>query len=875
MLALPAFAGCSSDRTAPAGADRSASSSSVDRIAAAERIGVRPSAPGASVTLPGTADGEVGLSAGAGELSVRFALRGAAGVAPRKDTSREGVALYTAALGGADVMHATVTDGVEDLVFFDVAPEREELVYDVDVTRVAGLHALASGGLELLDARGVPRIRVERPFLVDATGAKVALDLRVEGCAVDADPRISWERPVVPVGARSCTLRVAWSGVRYPAVVDPLWQLSANTMGAPRLEFATLTYANGKFIASGGRRLCRGTCGNNQPVDTVEIYDPAVGTWASLAGVPAGRVNGAAALVPSGKALLIGGGGSSRPEVVSSTGAVFRSDDTSAIQASFLTATLLANGKVLVAGGESGPAITQALLYDEPTDTFSAAGTAPAGALKVARSRHTSTLLASGKVLLAGGTSSGGAPLASAEIYDPVANTFTLTASSMASARTEHVAALLPDKRVLLAGGGTDTAEIFDPATGAFTATGSCTVVRAGGRAVVLRSGNVMINGGTDGAGVTGSVEIFDVATKTFVAQPSLTFARSGHGSALLPSGDVLVFGGLVATAVGTGISEVWHPGVAGSACTAGDDCLSGSCEEGVCCATSCGGACKTCAPTTGACVAVAKKDDPNSCTAANTCDAVGACKKKNGQTCSTASECAGAICVDGTCCDRACEGQCEACNVTDHLGTCSPVAGDPRNGRAACTAPGTLCGGTCNGLAGAACAYPSAVTLCASSCAGEAFTGSTCDGRGACTADEPRPCAGNFVCADAALCKTSCAADTDCRTGYRCEATKCLPIALCEDHFVTKGTARIDCAPYTCEQSGNCRTSCASVAECVAPTVCSLDGLCIDPPVAPDSGCSVSAGGRPGTGDTRGLVPLLLAGLLFVSRARARRRSS
>ncbi len=869
-VVLPAFAGCSSERTPPAVERTPPAVAASARIAAAERIGVEPSAPGSSVTLPVAADGQVALTAG--EVSVRFSLRGAAHLAPRTDTAREGVTLFAGALGGADVMHAAVTDGIEDLVFFDVAPEREELVYDVDVSQVAGVH-VAQGALELLDTRGVPRIRVARPFLVDASGERVTLDLRVEGCAVDTDPRAAWDRPVVPIGSSSCRLHVAWAGARYPLVVDPLWQLPTSTLIAPRLDFTTLTYGNGKTIAICGRRLCVGLCGNNTPVDSIEIYDPAVGSWAGLTSLPTGRVNGAASLLPSGKALLLGGNGSSRPEVIGSTGTVFRSNDNSPVQTSFLTATLLATGKVLVAGGENGASIAQAVLYDEPSDTFSPAGTAPLGALNVARSRHTATVLPSGKVLLAGGTSAAGAALASAEIYDPVANTFTVTASPMVAARSGHVAATLPDKRVLLAGGGTASAEIFDPATGVFTATGSCVTVRTGGRAVVLQSGNVMIAGGTDSAGITGSVEIFDVATKTFVAQPGLTFARAGHGAALLPSGDVLVFGGQVSTGFGTTLNEVWRPGAAGSACTQGDDCLSGSCEEGVCCATACGGPCKTCAPTTGACVAVTKKDDPNSCTAATTCDPAGACKKKNGQSCASSSECAGAICVDGTCCDRACEGQCEACNVKDHLGTCSPVAGEPRSGRAACSSPGTLCGGTCNGLAGAQCAYPSAVTLCASSCSGETFLGSFCDGRGACTADDAKFCPGNFVCADAIACKTSCAVSADCRQGFSCEAGKCLPIALCEDHFVTKGATRIDCAPYTCEQAGNCRVSCASVSDCVAPTVCSLDGRCIDPPAAPDSGCSVAAPWP--TGDTRGLAPLMLVGLLVVSRARARRRSS
>ena len=868
VLTPPAFAGCSSDRTQPAITTAVSTSA---RVAAAQRIGVHPSsALGARVTLPTTADGQVGLDAGAGALSVRFSLRGANGVGPRGGNSLEGIALYPAALDGADVMHASLIDGVEDLVFFDVAPAREELVYDVDVSHVAALHAVA-GGLELLDTRGAARIRIDPPFLVDATGTRIALELGVEGCAVDTDPALTWDRPVVPVGARSCRLRVAWAGVRYPVVVDPAWRLGTS-MPSGRHGISTVTYANGKILAIGGTKSCPGTCGNGAQT-SVDIYDPALAVWAPLTGLPVGRVDGAAALLPSGRALLVGGNGSPRPEAFGSTGTVFRTTmDNTPAQPSYLTATALTNGKVLLAGGEAGASIAQAVLYDEPTDSWSPAGTAPAGSVKTARSRHTATLLASGKVLLAGGVSSAGAALASAEIYDPVANTFTLTVASMTSARSGHVSALLPDKRVLLAGGGTATAEIFDPATESFTATGATLGVRNGGRAVVLKSGNVMIAGGTDPSGITASVEIFGVVTKTFAAQPPITFARDRFGAALLPSGDVLVFAGLLGTTYSTSFSETWHPGAAGSSCTAGDDCLTGSCEEGVCCATPCNGACKTCTAASGACVAVLKMDDPNSCTGANTCDPAGACKKKNGQACAGAGDCAGAICVDGTCCDRACDGQCEACNVTDHLGTCSPVAGDPRNGRAACTAASTLCGGTCNGLAGATCAYPSAVTLCASSCSGESFLGSTCDGRGACTADDPRLCAGNFVCADAITCKTSCVADPDCRQGYRCETGRCLPIALCEDHFVTKGTERVDCAPYTCEQSGRCRDSCASVADCVAPTLCSFDGFCIDPPAPPDSSCSVGVAGA-GRLDTRGLVPCLLGGVLLMMRARARAR--
>lgn len=817
-----AFVGCSADR----GVEPS-------RALAVRGLGLVATATSeARIEMPRRADGEVVIAPPRGEIRVRFSLRDAMPVVPRIE---DGVAVYRNALAGADLVHVPLVDGIEDLVFFDRAPEREELVYDLDVANVAGLRHVG-GTLELLDERGAPRIRVERPWLVDAAGRHVALDLTIEGCAVDRDPRAPWDRPVLAAGASSCRLRVAWSGVRYPAIVDPAWKLTSSI--TPRHNHRAITFANGRIAAMSGYLLKPGM--GNGPSDTGDLYDPATGTWAATGILPAGREEFAMALLPNGNALVIGDGGL-KPELLTPAGLVTRAQ----AEISFgrgNSATSLATGKVLVAGGFPGAASTAAQLYDGATDTSAPAGTSPAGSLKAARAFHTATRLASGKVLLAGGLGAGATAIASAEIYDPVANSFTLVPTAMVAARARHTASLLPDGTVLLAGGGSATAEIYDPAKNAFAATDVASADRSSAEAIVLSSGDVMIAGG-DAGGPVATVEIFDAKTKTFSAQPLLAFARTRFAAARLAQGEVLVFGGLSPSSYSLGSAEIWKPGAPGSACTTGDDCRSGACEEGVCCAVPCAPACQTCAPGTGACVTVVRADDPSSCTGASTCDAAGACKKKNGQTCAAQGECASGICVDGTCCDRACNGQCEACNVDGQRGTCAPVAGVPRGGRPPCAAPGTTCGGTCNGLEGTSCAYPSAVTTCGASCSGFELTASTCDGRGACVGDSPRGCAGNFVCADATSCKTSCADDADCTQGYRCEGARCLPIALCEERFVTKGTTKVDCYPYTCEQTGRCRDACASVADCVAPTVCSFDGRCIDPPAPPEAGCSAARG--------------------------------
>ena len=207
------------------------------------------------------------------------------------------------------------------------------------------------------------------------------------------------------------------------------------------------------------------------------------------------------------------------------------------------TATLLQNGKVLVAGGElmTGYYLSSAELFDPATGKWTE--TEP---MQVARTGHAATLLPNGKVMVVGGVGTNGTYLSNAELYDPVAGKWTMTAS-MSHVRWFHTTTLLTDGKVLVAGGNfwvpEASSEIYDAATQTWTNTGSLSHGRVLHSATRLGNGKVFVVGGYNSGSPIG--EIYDPATGTWTNTAAMTLGRFSHTATPLANGQVLVAGGV------------------------------------------------------------------------------------------------------------------------------------------------------------------------------------------------------------------------------------------------------------------------------------------------------------------------------------------
>jgi hypothetical protein len=343
---------------------------------------------------------------------------------------------------------------------------------------------------------------------------------------------------IVCIGVADAAFRIA---------VSPKSHLGAITSGAPMLEpragqSATLL-PNGKVLIAGGMRR------NQDFYKSAELYDPATGKFQATGDMAEQRVGHIAVLLRSGKVLVAGGWsgqtGTDSAELYDPATGRFTAIAKMTARRGRPSATMLADGDVLISGGADhdgpGGTLASAEIFHAATLSFQATGD-----MHHARVSQTATLLMNGKVLVAGGK--GDSLTASAELYDPKTGTFTET-GSLITARYKHTAGLLPDGRVLIAAGSNDhdwtgklsSAEVYDPATGKFSQASAMNFARfkLPDAAVQLRDGKLLVAGGSTEA------EVFDPTSGKFLVVPGqmddkwhfMSETRLRDGSVLLAGG--------------------------------------------------------------------------------------------------------------------------------------------------------------------------------------------------------------------------------------------------------------------------------------------------------------------------------------------------
>lgn len=275
-----------------------------------------------------------------------------------------------------------------------------------------------------------------------------------------------------------------------------------------------------------------------------------IGTWVSTGRMATAHAGHTASLLANGKVLVVGGGEGDRriatAELYDPASGTWSPAGQLARARALHAAITLPDRRVLVIGGDDGQtALTSTELYDPTANNWRAGPPMAEG-----RAGHTATLLANGKVLVVGGYAAGYTRVGSAELFDPATGTWS-SAGRLATPRAFHIATLLPNGKVLVAGGDDPdghwqaTAELYDPATNSWTRTGSLVNGRGFHTATLLTSGLVLVVGGANDAGVLASTELYDPATGTWKLGANLAVARRAHVAVTLPNNHILVIGGL------------------------------------------------------------------------------------------------------------------------------------------------------------------------------------------------------------------------------------------------------------------------------------------------------------------------------------------
>lgn len=433
-------------------------------------------------------------------------------------------------------------------------------------TAVVGTAVATPPSVIFTDSTGAPVDSVPVTFSLGSGGGSVtgAVTKSGRGGVAGVAQVGSWT--LGSVGANTLVASApAFSGVTPTSVtftatgtVAGAWTAAGSLPGGTRRDHTATLLNNGDVLIVGGTSA------------GAVIYNSSVGSLTATEGAPLFNHNQGASATKllDGRVLIVGGNGSPFNAEIYDPGTGSFSATAGGVtegltnaSRQYHTATLLSDGRVLLAGGQfeqscEPPALcgpqthNEAEIYDPETDSFT-----PTGSLSVDRAGHAATLLQDGKVLIAGGnrTTSPGfsTSLASAELYDPATGTFSST-GSMTEGRGSLIftgITLLGNGKVLVVGGlsGSITAELYDPGAGTFSTTGSMAGSHIAGRATLLADGRVLVAGGfvTGGCPITlGGAEIYNPALGAFTPAAPMTTSRLQFTATRLNDGRVLAVGG-------------------------------------------------------------------------------------------------------------------------------------------------------------------------------------------------------------------------------------------------------------------------------------------------------------------------------------------
>ncbi len=638
---------------------------------------------------------------------------------------------------------------------------------------------------------------------------------------------------------------------------------------------AGLTLATGRKQATAvrlhdGRVLVAGGVARAGNTATAEIVDASAGSVTSAPSMAIARVGHTMTALGDGSVLVAGGGTAAAERFLPGSPATFATLSPMTVSRTGHTAVRLPSGKVLVVGGDAGGT---AELFDPVAGTFAALPTPTTVKGDGAKS---AVLLPNGRVLLVGG--------AAAEVFEPTTSTFRVVARPGAS-REGTTARLLSSGKVFLAGGSTLAAETFDPLPETWAFTDAPALQSLEMAVAALPDGRLLAAGGRfGGEGVSAVSRIFDPlgrATGSFIDTTALPEGVYRHAMVTAGSGDVVVLGGDacygVCVATPNAQVQVYSDGaplasrptitsapaevvagtrvtVAGTGFANGSEAASGT----------------TASSATNHPLVYWVSDANDGVVPGTVVDftdtratwlvpptalyghgqlfvaVAGVMSRGAGVTiapalaataCENDAQCAAGFCVDGVCCDRACDGACEGCSAAHKLsgadGVCGAVPpGQDIYGRCVlklgdtCTTK-TECGPNfCARASG-----DSIAVCCDSACEGQCLSCNLSGKAGSCSAINEGAC------------------------GAACDGAHTLKQVGSPDH---------DCTPFTCAGM-QCNASCASVRDCVAPAVCNLEGQCVpavtpSPGAEPVFGCTVTPRRAPPT--VAGILGLGLAAL-------------